>query len=217
MRSAAGGPLDLISFDERGLVPVVAQHAETGEVLMLAYANAEAIHRTIEEGTAWFYSRRRESLWKKGETSGNVLRVRRVQVDCDGDTLLYRAIPTGPVCHTGTPTCFFRDLATPPSTHEAPDEGADASVLGELFGVIEERKRTMPEGSYTSYLFREGIDKIGKKVGEESAEVIIAAKNGITERTVSEVADLWYHTLVLLAAQQISPTLVFRELAKRRK
>ncbi len=216
MTAASTSPLDAVAFDDRGLVPVIVQHTESGEVLMLAYANAEAVQRTIEGGEAWFYSRRRQSLWKKGETSGNVILVKRVSIDCDGDTLIYHALPTGPVCHTGTPTCFSRDLGTP-AQGEPARKRAGSEIMTEIYSVIEERKRTMPEGSYTSYLFREGIDKIGKKVGEESTEVIIAAKNGVAQRTIEEVSDLWYHTLVLLAAQDISPMQVFQELAKRRK
>ena len=205
----------MLQFDRRGLMPAIIQHHQTGRVLMLGYMNAEALRRTRESGLVWFYSRSRGRLWQKGETSGNVLTVKGIETDCDRDTLLVRVDPAGPVCHTGTPDCFFGSV-------DADDEAASeltatSAVLDELFAVIEDRRQTLPEGSYTTYLFTQGIDKIGKKIGEEAAEVIIAAKNGEPDRIAEEVADLWYHTLVALAATGLTPDEVFRVLAERRK
>lgn len=222
----------MISFDRQGLVPAIVQHHQTGRVLMLGYMSDESLRRTRETGLVWFYSRSRQRLWQKGESSGNVLRVIAIEVDCDRDTLLVRADPTGPVCHTGAPDCFFNgvDAANGAEAVSAPVENAPAEVsqpaesmsatsgiLDELFGVIEERRRTLPEDSYTTYLFTQGIDKIGKKVGEEAAEVIIAAKNGVPDRIAEEVADLWYHTLVALSATGVTPADVYNVLAQRRK
>ena len=205
----------MLKFDRQGLVPAIIQHYHTGRVLMLGYMNAEALRRTRESGLVWFYSRSRGRLWQKGETSGNVLAVKGIEADCDRDTLLVRVDPAGPVCHTGTPDCFFGSV-------DADDEAASeltatSAVLDELFAVIEDRRQTLPEGSYTTYLFTQGIDKIGKKIGEEAAEVIIAAKNGEPDRIAEEVADLWYHTLVALAATGLTPDDVFDVLARRKK
>ncbi|MBI2864944.1 MAG: bifunctional phosphoribosyl-AMP cyclohydrolase/phosphoribosyl-ATP diphosphatase HisIE [Chloroflexi bacterium] len=210
----------MIRFDNKGLVPAIVQDERTGEVLMLAYANESALQKTLETGQAWFYSRSRQQLWRKGETSGNYLSVEAVHVDCDGDAVVYVAEPAGPTCHTGERSCFFRDLdgkgdLLPATTPAFLRRTSD--VLDEVFRVIKERQATVPEGSYTAYLFREGVDKIGKKIGEEAAEVIIASKNGVSSRIAEEVADLWYHTLVMLAATGLSPEDVRKELDKRRK
>ncbi|MDO8671016.1 MAG: bifunctional phosphoribosyl-AMP cyclohydrolase/phosphoribosyl-ATP diphosphatase HisIE [Dehalococcoidia bacterium] len=210
----------MIKFDDKGLVPAVVQDERTGEVLMLAYVNDTALHRTMETGQAWFYSRSRQQLWRKGETSGNYLSVKSVHVDCDEDTIVYIAEPAGPTCHTGERSCFFRSIDSSgeivPAAVPRFLSGTD-DVVDEVFRVIKERQTTMPEGSYTAYLFREGVDKIAKKIGEESAEVIIASKNGVPGRIAEEVADLWYHTLVMLAATGLSPEDVRAELEKRRK
>ncbi len=206
-----------ITWPENSLLPVVVQDAITGEVLQVAYANAEALQRTLTDGKAWFYSRSRTQLWRKGETSGNEYNVREVRVDCDGDALLYLVNPTGPACHTGERSCFFRqlsDIGLIPAT-TPPASASDAAVLLQVWHTILERKATMPPGSYVRYLLTEGIDKIGKKVGEEAAEVIIAAKNGVPERTSSEIADLWFHTLVMLAACDMTPEEVFAQLHQR--
>ena len=205
----------MLAFDRRGLVPAVIQHYQTGRVLMLGYMNAEALRRTRESGVVWFYSRSRQRLWQKGESSGNVLSVKAIEADCDRDTLLIQVNPAGPVCHTGAPDCFFNALDEDDET--APELPASSAILDDLFAVIEDRRRTLPEGSYTTYLLTQGVDKIGKKIGEEAAEVIIAAKNGEPSRIAEEVADLWYHTLVALAATGLTPEDVFRELERRRK
>lgn len=208
-----------LRWPESGLLPVVVQHAVTGEVLQLAYANREALALTQQTGEAHFYSRSRQELWRKGETSGNHYAVGEIRLDCDGDALLYVVDPAGPACHTGARSCFFATLSGGAVAAAAapPALAGQAGVLLEVWRTIQERQRTMPEGSYVRYLLTEGIDKIGKKIGEEAAEVIIAGKNGVAERTSSEVADLWFHTLVLLVACGVTPDEVFAQLEGRKR
>jgi phosphoribosyl-AMP cyclohydrolase / phosphoribosyl-ATP pyrophosphohydrolase len=182
-----------IRFDERGLVPVIAQDANTGAVLTLAYATREAIERTLESGEAHYYSRSRQELWRKGATSGNTQRVVEVRVDCDGDALLYRVLPSGPACHTGEESCFFTTLAGEGVEDGEPDFGAMVERLAER---IAQRHREMPEGSYTAKLLEGGTERVAQKVGEEAVEVVVAALKG--ERLAEEAADLVYHLLVLL-------------------
>jgi phosphoribosyl-AMP cyclohydrolase / phosphoribosyl-ATP pyrophosphohydrolase len=200
-----------VKFDQAGLVPVIVQHAESGQVLMLGYMNEESLRRTLESGLVWFYSRSRQRLWQKGETSKNVLRVRSVTVDCDGDTILVQADPAGPTCHTGEPSCFFTPLkrsdAAPPSFE----------VADELFQTILQRIRENPEGSYVSKLVASGVDRVSKKVGEEAIEVVIAAKNHDKDELSREMADLWFHSMVLLASEGMTPADVWAELHRRRK
>jgi phosphoribosyl-AMP cyclohydrolase / phosphoribosyl-ATP pyrophosphohydrolase len=208
-----------VRWPENGLLPVVMQHAVTGEVLQLAYANAEALALTQRTGRAYFYSRSRQEIWERGKTSGIAFAVKEVRLDCDGDALLYMVETSGPACHTGARSCFFttlKDDATEPTT-APPALASQAGVVLQVWQTIQERARTMPEGSYVAYLFREGIDKIGKKIGEEAAEVIIASKNGVAERTASEVADLWFHSLVALAACGVTPMEVFAQLEGRKR
>lgn len=201
-----------INFDDDGLVPAIAQDVRTGQVRMLGYMNEEAVRATIETGTLHFYSRSRQTLWKKGETSGNVHHVVDVRHDCDGDTLLIQVIPDGPTCHTGSDTCFDDGFV-----HQiAGWSGAYQDVLASLAKVIADRHENPPEGSYTSYLFREGLDKIDKKIGEESAEVIIASKNDDDHAVAMESADLIYHLLVMLEARNVPVDAVLDELRKRR-
>jgi len=188
---------EVIRWDSDGLVAGVVQHAGTGEVRMVGYLNAESLDLTIETGYVHFFSRSRQRLWKKGETSGNVLEVVDITPDCDGDVLLIRAIPQGPTCHTGEETCFFARPIHRNENAVAPPSGLIVDQLAEL---IASRHAELPDGSYTTYLFREGVDKIGKKIGEESAEVIIAAKNGDPGPLAQEASDLIYHLLVLLEA-----------------
>ncbi len=203
-----------IRFDARGLVPAVIQDAATGDVLMVAWMNREALRLTRETGQAHFWSRSREELWHKGATSGNFMDVRQVLVDCDADTLLVEVDPQGPACHTGERTCFFRALEQRGDADAAtPCDG----VLQELFAVIRDRRVNRPSGSYTTRLFDAGEDGILKKVGEEAMEVILAAKDEGDERLVSELADLTYHLLVLLAARGLEPSDVENELARRRR
>ncbi len=190
----------------KGLVPAVVQDAADGTVLMVGFMNREALERTLEERQVTFWSRSKSRLWKKGETSGNFLNVVSVDADCDADALLIRAHPSGPVCHNGTKGCF--PVHSLPGTNQ---------ILQELFDLIRERKRTLPENSYTSGLFREGIQRIGQKVGEEAIELSIAGQYPDRQRIVEETADLLYHTLVLLAEKEVDTSEVYLELARRMK
>ena len=183
-----------IRFDERGLVPVIAQDANTGAVLTLAYANREALERTLTSGEAHYYSRSRQELWRKGATSGNTQRVVEVLLDCDEDALLYKVEPRGPACHTGEDSCFFTTLAgTDARNGGEPNFG---KIIEKLSATIAERHREMPEGSYTAGLIRRGTPRVAQKVGEEAVEVVVAALRD--ERLAEEAADLVYHLLVLL-------------------
>jgi phosphoribosyl-ATP pyrophosphohydrolase/phosphoribosyl-AMP cyclohydrolase len=202
--------LDVIRYDERGLVPAIAQDANTGEVLMLAYANEEAIEKTMETGEAHYYSRSRGELWHKGETSGNIQRVVEVRLDCDGDALLYRVEPTGPACHTGAYSCFFTPLGS--SNGDAPNLGY---TLQRLTRTIAERHQEMPEGSYTAKLIERGTGHVAQKVGEEAVEVVIAALE--REKLAEESADLLYHLLVLLEECGVRPEEVARVLDERHR
>jgi phosphoribosyl-AMP cyclohydrolase / phosphoribosyl-ATP pyrophosphohydrolase len=196
-----------VKFDEHGLVPAIVQDARTREVLTLAYMNRESLARTLETGQTWFWSRSRNELWHKGATSGNTQQVVSLRSDCDNDALIVLVHPAGPACHTGARSCF--DLE--------PSEEHPSGLLHELYALIENRKKDPVEGSYTSYLFDQGLDKILKKVGEESSETIIAAKNDDPKLLIAEVADLIYHLLVLLVARDVSLDEVRDELAQRRK
>jgi phosphoribosyl-ATP pyrophosphohydrolase/phosphoribosyl-AMP cyclohydrolase len=202
--------LDAVSWDANGLVPAVVQDARSGDVRMLGYVSRESLALTLETGYVHFFSRSRQKIWKKGETSGNVLEVVEVRVDCDNDTLLIRAVPHGPTCHTGAESCFYQE---PLFSAGPPEPGA--AILERIADIVADRKREMPDGSYTTYLFEQGIDKIGKKIGEESAEVIIAAKNGDPEPLAGEAADLLYHLLVLLQASDVPLSDVWRVLEER--
>ncbi len=194
--------LEKVQFDSQGLVPAIVQDAATREVLMMAYMNRESLERTLETGETYFYSRHRQELWHKGATSGNLQSVKKVRVDCDFDTLLIEVAPAGPACHRGTYSCF---------EVEPTIEG----FLSKLYGLIEDRKEMRPEGSYTTYLFNSGIDKILKKVGEESAETIIAAKNESSAELVAEASDMIYHLLVLLVERGVALEDIARELESR--
>ena len=203
-----------IRLDERGLVPAIAQNASTGEVIMLGYMNPGTLKRTLEGGDVWFYSRSRADLWHKGEVSGNYMRIKSASLDCDGDTILLQVDPDGPICHTGNATCFFTSMdALPDFEHD--EKGA--GVMDHLFAVIQERKRDMPEGSYTASLFESGIERISQKVIEEAGESAIAGVAGKSEQLVREVADLFYHSLVLLSASGVKPEDVWQELRQRAK
>lgn len=186
--------LDQVEFDANGLVPVAAQEAVTGEFLMLAYANRQALEETVRTGRAHYWSRSRGELWEKGATSGHTQELVEVRLDCDGDTVLYRVRQTGPACHTGERSCFYRVVADEGLTEAA----LPANILDQVDRVIAGRRETPEEGSYTSYLIEQGLDKILKKVGEEATEVVIAAKNTGMDELRSESADLVYHLLVLL-------------------
>ncbi len=188
--------VDRVEFDESGLVPVVAQDAATGDVLTLAYANREAVEKTLSTGEAHYYSRSRAELWRKGATSGNTQRVVEIRVDCDGDALLYKVEPRGPACHTGETTCFFTTLSGDGTTNATSEEVGFGAVVERLAGTIAERHREMPEESYTAGLIRSGPERVAQKVGEEAVEVVVAALTD--ERLAEETADLVYHLLVLL-------------------
>lgn len=198
---------DDIRFDERGLIPAIVQDAATREVLTLAYMNRESLARTLETKQTWFWSRSRNELWHKGETSGNTQNVVNLALDCDADAIIVLVNPAGPACHTGAVSCF--------------ETGAQPTTLGPLldglYELIKSRERERPSGSYTTYLFEEGLDKILKKVGEESAETIIAAKNDDDARLTAETADLLYHLVVLLVARGVGLADIAQELAQRRK
>ena len=204
--------IDNLRFDEKGLIPAVVQDEETGSVLMLAYMNRESLARTLETGQTYFWSRSRNALWHKGETSGSFQDVRGIKYDCDSDALLVWVRQHGHACHTGEYSCFFNRLRAAPG--EAPAFG---EVIGRLAGVIRRRKSELPEGSYTAKLFNGGTDRILKKVGEESGEVIIAAKNHNREEITWEVADLLFHTLVLLEQEGVTLGEIAGELDRRRK
>ncbi len=200
-----------VKFDDRGLVPVIVQDVKTNAVLMLAYMNKESIEKTFETGKMTYYSRSRQKLWLKGETSGNYQTLRELKIDCDGDTLLALVSQQGVACHTGSYSCFFESI------FGSEVYSGGYAVIDELFSVIEDRKKNPKEGSYTNYLFEKGIDKILKKVGEEAAEVIIAAKNASADEICYEAADLIYHLLVMLSEEGICPSQVFAQLEKRRQ
>lgn len=201
-----------VKYDPQGLVPVVAQDATTGEVLMVAYMNAEAVQRTADSGDAWYWSRSRGRLWRKGEESGHTQRVREMRVDCDNDTLLLVVDQSGPACHTGHRSCFYRDLAAGGETDVAPT----ADGLRDLFARLERRREEMRDGSYTATLLRGGGAAIAAKVQEESGEVIHAALAETNQRLVEETADLLYHTLVLLLERGVTLDDVYAELDRRR-
>ena len=194
-------PIEELKFNADGLIPAVVQDFETKDVLMVAYMNADSVKQTLETGFATYYSRSRQELWKKGATSGNLQKVKLITHDCDKDALLVVVEQTGVACHTGSWSCF--------------EKGADGLILHQLIDIISKRKANPQEGSYTTYLFNEGIDKILKKIGEESAETIIAAKNEGNEELVYEISDLVYHTLVLMAEKGIAIDEIKEALKKR--
>ena len=205
-----------LKFDGAGLIPAVVQDKNTNEVLMVAYMNEDTLKQTIETKKATFWSRSRQEVWVKGETSGNFLNVEEIRVDCDGDALVVLVTPEGPACHTGERTCFYRKVEDGALTDDK--KTADNSyVLRELVEVAEDRKKNPQPGSYTNYLFDKGEDKILKKVGEEAAEVVIAGKNRSVDEITYETADLMYHLSVMLVDNGMTWENVFSELEKRRQ
>ena len=232
-RPIALAGIDSLDFGETGLIPVVVQDRTSLEVRMVGFTNREMLRRTLETGNAHFWSRSRNAPWLKGETSGNYVRVREVRRNCEDNSLLFLADPVGPTCHTGERTCFYRTLdgrlvESPKSEVRRPTSGGEGDFerrtsdfgplpgnLDWLFAIVRDRQAQRPEGSYTSRLFEQGVDRIAKKVGEEAAEVIIAAKNRSHDELANEMADLWYHALVLLADAGMTPDDVYRVLAAR--
>jgi phosphoribosyl-AMP cyclohydrolase / phosphoribosyl-ATP pyrophosphohydrolase len=204
--------IEEIRFDEKGLIPAIIQDAETLEVLTLAYMNKESLAKTLESGETWFFSRSRQELWHKGATSGNTQTVVGIKYDCDQDALLVQVQPKGPACHTGAVSCFSGEAVS-----ERKSSLADYQILQSLEKVILQREVERPEGAYTTYLFEKGVDKILKKVGEEAAEVIIAAKNRDHEELKWEAADLLYHLQVLLVEQGLPFKEVLLTLEERHK
>lgn len=197
-----------VKFDDKGLICAIAQDIESGEVLMQAYMNAEALELTRQTGYAHYWSRSRNKLWKKGEESGHLQEVVSMSFDCDRDCVLLKIRQTGAACHTGSYSCFFDFL-------QGDKEAIGAEMLGKLQRIVDDRKNNPVEGSYTSYLFEKGIDKIAKKAGEEAVEMVIASKNEDKEELIGECADLLYHTLVLLRERGVSLSDVCTELNKR--
>ncbi len=244
-RDALG--IEDLTYDANGLIPAVIQDDDTGDVLMVAYMNAESLARTVETGYTWFWSRSRQKYWKKGESSGHVQAVRSVAYDCDADCLLIRVEQTGFACHTMQRSCFYRTLVETPGAVAAAAEAAEAAegvsaesgsadaapgagvsfplgdALGGLWGVLQERKRELPEGSYTTKLLTGPQDKLLKKIAEESGEVIIAARDHAAgsdaggAQLTYEIADLFYHLLVVMTREGISPEALAAELEGRRK
>jgi len=195
-----------LKYDGDGLIPAIVADAQTGKLLMLAYMNKESLRISMDEGRTCFWSRSRKELWRKGETSGNVQHITGIKTDCDRDTLLVTVISDGPACHTGAESCFYEDVY---------GNGAEPFSLSALYRIIEDRKINGKAGSYTTYLFEKGVDKILKKLGEESTEVIIAGKAGDKADTIYEIADLAYHVMVLMAEMGVRPEEIIKELASR--
>ncbi len=211
--------IDDLKFDERGLIPAIVQDASTRQVLTLAYMNRESLARTLETGETWFWSRSRLQLWHKGETSGHTQAVIDVRLDCDGDALTVLVAPQGPACHTGAVSCFHNGIAATGRLPGAGTSGASdlGTVLSDLYSLVQSRQWELPEGSYTTYLFNEGLDKILKKIGEEAAETIIAAKNQDGVALANESADLLYHLIVLFVERALTLAEVGAVLRERRK
>jgi phosphoribosyl-AMP cyclohydrolase / phosphoribosyl-ATP pyrophosphohydrolase len=212
--------LSAVRFGADGLVPVVTQESRSGDVLMLAYANQDALERTLATGLAHYFSRSRGRLWQKGESSSHVQRVLEVRLDCDGDAVLYRVEQTGPACHTGLHTCFstaISGMAGRPATDGVAEEDPGGHTLTRLARTIAQRAVDRPSGSYTAQLLGQGVGKASQKVGEEAVEVVVAANSENEERLTSETADLLYHLLVLLHARGVPLDAVLKELERREK
>lgn len=204
--------LDNLKFNQDGLIPVITQNYYTGKILMQAYANKEAIEETLKSGYATYFSRSRNALWKKGETSGNYQKIMDIKVDCDEDSIIYLVVEEGPACHTGEESCFYRNLNLEKDPKPVPFE-----ILHKLYEKIQERKETMPEGSYVASLFKKGSDKIIQKVGEEAVETVIALKNKNKGEIVYETSDLLFHLLIALVDTGVKLSDIEEELLKRYK
>jgi len=210
--------INKVKFNEQGLIPAVLQDVDSGQVLMVAYMNKIALTKSLETGKAHFWSRSRQKLWLKGETSGNYQLIEEIKIDCDSDTLLLKVKPQGPACHTGHKSCFYSVIEGNKIIEKEDENNSNKTIfLQSLANIIADRKENLPADSYTGYLFKEGLDKICKKVGEEATEVVIAAKNKDKDEIVYETADLIYHLLVLLTLYDITPGEVIEELEVRHK
>ena len=205
--------IEQLDFGAEGVIPAIAQDAHTGEVLIPGFATREMVQKTLETGQAWFWSRSRQKPWLTGEESGNVIRVREVRRNCENNAVLYLGDPVGPACHTGATGCFYRRLDGAEVLQ--PAGYARAGRIEWLWDIVQQRVRERPEGSYVVKLLNQGTDRVVKKVGEEAAEVIIAAKNRSSEELAAEMADLWFHTLLTLQDASLTPEDVFRVLAER--
>jgi len=214
-----------LKYNDKGLIPAIVQDEKSGTVLMMAYMNRETLQMTRETGYAHFYSRSRKKIWKKGESSGNTQKVKKISYDCDCDTLLITVKPAGPACHTGRGDCFFNDISDddaiadcpPPESGANAGENANENILSRIYRVIQQRKAERPEGSYVASLFNKGESAILKKIGEEGTEFVIGCKNGDRGEIIYEAADLWFHSLVAMAQYDIPPEKIFGELEKRFK
>ena len=210
--------LSAVKFGADGLVPVVTQESRSGDVLMVAYANREALDRTLSTGLAHYFSRSRGRLWQKGETSEHIQRITEVRLDCDGDAVLYRVEQTGPACHTGTRTCFSTVISGDAGNRgSGTSEDPGGHVLSRLARTVASRAAARPQGSYTAQLLAGGVAKISQKVGEEAVEIVVAANSEDDERLASEAADFLYHLLVLLQARGVPLDAVWKELERREK
>lgn len=206
--------INTLKFDASGLIPAVVQNIETNEVLMVAYMNADTIKQTLETGRATFWSRSRQEVWVKGDTSGNYMYVKEVRVDCDCDCLVVLVNPAGPACHTGNRSCFFRKIEDGKLVEDAKEQ-TKTDVFAREQAVVMDRKEHPEEGSYTNYLFDKGEDKILKKVGEEAAEVVIAGKNRDKDEISYETADLIYHLTVMLVDNDMTWEDIYKEMERR--
>ena len=207
-----------LRFNTKGLIPAIAQASRDGRVLMMAWMNQQAFDKTLETGQAHFWSRSRQKLWRKGETSGNTLQVRSIQLDCDSDVLLLEVEAAGPACHTGARSCFFTTIATHSEPVSKKRENLEPEVgfnLESLYQTLLDRQRNPKPGSYTNQLLTQGEDEIVKKIGEEAVEIILAAKGQGNPRLVEEIADLTYHTLVLMVLRGLAPNDILAELDRR--
>ena len=204
-----------LKFDDRDLIPTVIQDWRDGTVLMLGFMNHDALAKTLETHSVHFWSRSRNKLWEKGETSGHRLIVKDIFVDCDQDTILVKAEPVGPTCHTGERACFFSRLSAAPGTGELKTTDAHGGIFDRIYQTILSRKQSPQAGSYVSSLFEGGADRILKKVTEEAGEVLLSSKGGKRDEVIYEVADLFFHTLVVLGYHDITPEEIYRELANR--
>jgi len=216
---------DILKFDKNSLIPVIAVDFYNNQVLMLAYANREAIEKTLETGYAHYWSRSRKKLWKKGETSGNLQKVKQILFDCDEDAVIYKVEQIGAACHTNHRSCFYREFYRGSIREIEPTVGDfkgiiykpkdNDDILNQLYKLLQKRKKELPENSYTATLFKGGVDKIAKKIGEEATEVVIALKNDSQSEVIYEAADLIFHLLVGLAEKDIPTEAVLEELRRR--